>query len=152
MGHLHVRDFQQEDYQDNHKLGGSSESWRIWKPDSVGRCPNGGSDIYLQDLSTKKQTRLTNDGSSWTPAIYGKKIVWNAADSLTLYDITTKKKTALGGGTIGEIAIYGNRIIFNNYYNEPVTGMYDFSTKKWIELPFEYVADPSFYGNKIVYT
>jgi beta propeller repeat protein len=38
---------------------------------------NGGSDIYMYDLSTKQETRVTKSGSAENPAIYGDRIVWS---------------------------------------------------------------------------
>ena len=37
---------------------------------------NGNWDIYIQDLSTKKQTHTTNQSDQINPAIYGNKVVW----------------------------------------------------------------------------
>ena len=70
-----------------------------------------------------------------------------------MYDISTKKQTRIGGGTlIGYPVISGNRVIWNDMYNMPVTCLYDFAKKKWIDLPFDYVEEPAMYGNNILYT
>ena len=37
---------------------------------------NGNSDIYIYDLSTKKQIHTTNPSNQTDPAIYGNKVVW----------------------------------------------------------------------------
>ncbi|OEU42862.1 hypothetical protein BGV40_07200 [Methanosarcina sp. Ant1] len=127
---------------------------------------NGGHDIYLQDLSTKKQTRLTANERSWSPAIYGKKIVWCAENNIgnlykiMSYDISTKKTTVLIGVQMGammpfDLSIYSTRILYNVQYERISTCLYDFSTKKWFSLPtfeFSHAESPVLYSNKIVYT
>ena len=61
---------------------------------------NGNRRYILQDLSTKKQTRITTDEiDQWEPAIYGDKIVWTGyrdenydGNNIYMYDISTKKE------------------------------------------------------------
>jgi len=115
---------------------------------------NGGSSIYLQNLATKVQTRISTNG--YSPSIYGNKIIWNTKNNgvvgIMLYDIPTKKVSTIHVDVEPySISIYGNRIVWNDMQNGMFTGMYDFVTKKNIKLPFSYVSNPKFYSNKIVY-
>jgi beta propeller repeat protein len=113
---------------------------------------NGENDIYLQNLATKVQTRVTFGIDAFDPAIYGNKIVYlTGYDQIMLYDISTKKTTAIGGGSPYSLSIYGNQILYNDMYTGQYTILHDFSTKKSIKLPFNYVTDPAIYSNKIVY-
>jgi beta propeller repeat protein len=119
---------------------------------------NRGSSIYLQNLVTKVQTKLSTNG--YQPAIYGNKIVWLGIDSnaevstIFMYDVLSKKTSAVLSGdarSVRDLSLYGNRIMFNDYYNMLGTIQYDFVTKKYINVPLEYIQDPKFYSNKIVY-
>ncbi len=82
---------------------------------------NGNSDIYIQDLSTKKQTHTTNLANQTDPAIYGNKVVWaddrNGGSDIYMYDLSTKKK--LGSPQVRVISsspdIYGNKIVMARY-------------------------------------
>lgn len=103
-------------------------------------------DIYMQNLTTKKQTRITTAGSLKTClSIYGNRIVWldgrngNGSEERTnhnwdvyVYDLSTKKETRLTtSGSAGNPAIYGNRVVWNEWRNgNGDIFMYDFSTKK----------------------
>ncbi|HZK71058.1 MAG TPA: hypothetical protein VFD03_05995 [Clostridia bacterium] len=49
---------------------------------------NGKSDIYMYDLSTKKESQITTSGSTRSPAINGNTVVWMASpNSLGYCDI-----------------------------------------------------------------
>jgi beta propeller repeat protein len=102
---------------------------------------NGNSDIYIYDLSTKKQTHTTNLSNQTYPAIYGNKVVWaddrNGGSDIYMYDISTKKETRItnSGGAYWP-SIYGNIIVWNDHRNPEDLSpfydvyMYDISTKK----------------------
>jgi beta propeller repeat protein len=118
---------------------------------------NGNLDIYIQDLSNKKQIHTTNPAYQTVPAIYGNTVVW--ADDLDIYmqDLSTKKQTRIT--TSGESGpdIYGNKIVYHKYAaNDDESWyelyMYDLSTKKVTQIPIiisSIAADV--YGNKIVW-
>jgi beta propeller repeat protein len=71
----------------------------VWQDSRLG---NEKSDIYMYDLSTKKETRITNNGSNhYSPAIYGNKVAWmewyvNPVDLVDggfyIRDLSTKKQ------------------------------------------------------------
>ena len=75
---------------------------------------NGNSDIYIYDLSTKKETHTTNLSNQTYPAIYGNKVVWaddrNGGSDIYMYDISTKKETRITSkGKAFSPDIYGNK-------------------------------------------
>jgi len=79
---------------------------------------NGNWDIYIQDLSTKKQTHITNQADQINPAIYGNKVVWEDhrngeySSDIYLQDLSTKTQTRITtSGEASDPAIYGNRIV-----------------------------------------
>jgi beta propeller repeat protein len=119
------------------------------------RDNNGYSNVYLQNLVTKVQTRISTNGEE--PAIYGNKVVYLCYDDTTgtnninMYDIVSKKTiTILKDSNVYSLSMYGNRIMFNRY--DGTTHMYDFVAKKWITVPTGFLNEPKFYSNKIVYT
>lgn len=113
----------------------------------------------MQDLSSKKQTRITTSGKAM-PAIYGNRIVWigdhNGKLDVYMYDISSKKETQLStsGRVQGFIAIYGNRVVYLDIRNGNYdVYMYDLSTKKETQI----ISDksdssfPAIYDNSIVW-
>ena len=77
---------------------------------------NGNWDIYIFDLSTKKEIHTTNTTDQITPAIYGNLVVWedgrNGGHDIYMEDLSTKKQTRIP--TSGEVStpdIYGNKIV-----------------------------------------
>jgi beta propeller repeat protein len=84
---------------------------------------NGNNDIYMYDLSTKKETQITSSPDSQaSPAIYGNRIVWQddggeddgwVSHGIYMYDISTNQKMKISaGGLAHQPAIYGNRIVW----------------------------------------
>jgi len=123
---------------------------------------NGNSDIYLQNLTTKKQTRITtNDFWDSLPAIYGNKIVWervtgsSGASNIYMYDISNKKETQISTSNNAYYpAIYGNKIVWEDYRNGyPGIYVYDLSTKKEMRITSKTSSslNPAIYGNRIVW-
>ncbi len=111
----------------------------------------------MYDISTKKETRITSNGSAvgMNPAIYGDRIVWsdsrNGNEDIYMYDLSTKKETRITNhGSAG--TIYGNRIVWpdslNGVYN---THMYDISTHKETQIPSEGAVAPDIYGYRVVW-
>lgn len=126
---------------------GNKMVWEDWR--------NGYPEIYLQDLTTKTQTRLTQGIPSTSPSIFRDKVIWaNEQSKIILYNLTTKKQNIIieGYESPSGLTISGNRIMWNSYYDSPLTYLYDISTNSFIDLPFDYKSDPAFYGNNIVYS
>jgi len=105
----------------------------VWQDDSDGK-----SDIYMYDISTEKETRITTSGSAYNPAIYGNLIVyekhempnpdepWNISSDIYMYDISTQQEAQITtSGWAFNPNIYGNRIVWDGrgIY------LYDISTK-----------------------
>jgi len=114
------------------------------------------SDVYVYDLSTKKQTQITNNGNSSCFAMYGNNILWedwsnSEYGSIYMQDLSTKKKTLITTFTdaFDSASFYGDKIVFTTW---GVLLMYDLSTKKETQIPTNVNAAYSdIYGNKIVY-
>ncbi|NLN44732.1 MAG: PKD domain-containing protein, partial [Methanosarcina sp.] len=143
--------------------------WQDWR--------NGNSDIYMYDLSTKKETQITTDElDQWLPAIYGNRIIWedlrNSNEEewnldVYMYDFSTKKETRITTNYVfdndlfeltrlWEPAIHGDRIVWMgerdgnwNIY------MYDLSTNTETQITDTGLAlwpsAPVIYGDRIVW-
>ncbi|MGB9928640.1 MAG: PKD domain-containing protein [Methanosarcina sp.] len=95
--------------------------------------PIGNWDIYMYDLSTKKETQITNNESCQdSPVIYENKIVWQDTRSdknkgsnyvpihdIYMYDISTHKETQITANQSQQItpAIYKDRIVWADNRN-----------------------------------
>jgi beta propeller repeat protein len=125
--------------------------------------PIGNWDIYMYDLSTRKEKRITtNPSASLYPAIYGNRIVWedsrNGNDNIYMYDVSTSKETQITtSGSASDPAIYGDRIVYFDY-RDGKDGtfniyMYDLSTKKETQIVNSWrgVYNPAIYGDRIVW-
>jgi beta propeller repeat protein len=78
-------------------------------------------DIYLHDLSTQQETKITTGRFATSPAIYGDRIVWmgNPYDivnyNIYMYDFSTKKETQITtSGTAFDPIIYGDTIVWQD--------------------------------------
>src|SRR5665647_2298568 len=80
---------------------------------------NGGSDIYLQNLATKVQTRVTKGVNAENPYVSGNRIVWddnrNGNSNIYMYEISTKKTTRITLNTADQTrpCAYGNYIVWD---------------------------------------
>jgi len=125
-----------------------------------------GSDIYMYDLSTKKETQITtNESTQHDPAIYGNRIIWEdysndyLSNNIYMYDLSTKKETQIP--TNNELewewpvdsAIYGDKIVWAYSFEEySEIYMYDLSTSKETQITTTGRAyNPAIYGNRIVW-
>jgi beta propeller repeat protein len=120
--------------------------------------PLAGAMIY--DLSTKKETRITNSQSAVVPDIYSNRIVWednrNGNSDIYMYDLSTKKETQITSNISNSQspAIYDNNIVWdddrsgnNNIY------AYDLITHQQIHTMSK--SDkyaPAIYGNKVMWS
>ncbi|MDY0129321.1 MAG: PKD domain-containing protein [Methanosarcina vacuolata] len=128
------------------------------------RNENSAPDIYMYDLSTKKETRITTSGSAGKPAIYGNRIVWADERSgnadIYMYDLSTKKETQITSSPDWQRspAIYENMIVWEDdggdddgWENHGIY-MYDISTNQKMKISAKGSAyQPAIYGNKIVW-
>ncbi len=60
---------------------------------------NGNADVYIYDLSTKKEPHTTNVSDQYSPDIYDNRVVWeddrNGGSDIYLQDLSTKKQTRI---------------------------------------------------------
>lgn len=136
----------------------------VWMDDRHGNL-----DIYMYDLDTKSETRITSNVSAqYTPDVYGNKIVWrdhrdNDGANLYVYDTedATTKKLAINFSSQYEPNIYGNNIVWRDYRDNLNDEIYlydlDSDTERKIssELSNQVVprvyTDPKIYGNNIIW-
>lgn len=143
----------------------------VWEDDRnggavVGGIMTGNYDIYMYDLSTKKETKITTSETASNPTIYGDKIVWNDNRSgkydIHMYDLSTHKETKITtSGKTSSPSIYKNRIVWLDYRNDnsgsgwyyPDIYMYDLTTHKETQITTikSFKGSPDIYGNSIVW-
>lgn len=132
---------------------------RNGKIDDDGRIEN--SDIYLYNLSTNEETKVSYSGSGFVPAIYGDRVVWtdtrnglNNTD-IYMYNISTHNETQVSHSeNAWNSAIYGNRIVWvDSRSGKSDIYMYDLSTSKETRISYSGSAFnlPGIYGNNIVW-
>src|SRR5690606_3835068 len=126
----------------------------------------GESNIYMYDLSTSRETRITTSGLASNPAIYGDRIVWldqRNLDILTggrgdiyMYDLSTQKESRISYSeqSSPSLAIYGDRIVWQDGRNlKEDIYMYNLSTQKETRITTSGSAmGPDIYGDRIVYS
>ncbi|MDR7667107.1 NosD domain-containing protein [Methanosarcina sp. Z-7115] len=128
----------------------------VWQGECNGDC------IYMYDISSSKQVRITNNKSaSNQPAIYENRIVWesrptaNGSSKIFMYDLSTENETQIITDESYQQfpAIYGDRIVWEDYRNgNKDIYMYDLSTAKEIHITTSGLAfDPAIYGDRIVW-
>ena len=127
-------------------------------------------DIYMYDLSTSKETRITSSGSVYHPNIYGDRIVWydvrNVNWDIYMYDLSTSQETQITTDRSYQknADIYGDKIVWTDdrdeYRNLDIY-MYDLSTSKETQITdtnvFYHINEfygkrtPAIYGDRIVW-
>ena len=139
---------------------------------------NGNWDIYIFDITTKKETHTTNKSNQINPAIYANRVVWedyrNGNADIYLQDISTNKQTRITTNTLDQYspAIYGDKIVWVDgrnggkldEYGNPVCDengkiigkldifMYDITTHKETQITTSGTAyKPAIYGNRVVW-
>jgi beta propeller repeat protein len=140
-------------WMDSHN-GGSGNYWNL----------SGNWDIYMYNLSTRKETQITTDETlQMYPAIYGNIIVWidscNGNGKIYAYNLTTSKETAISNVSwkYDHPSIYGNRIVWMDFRNGSwEIYMFDLSTSKETQVTTnssnsQSPANPEIYGNRIVW-
>jgi len=121
---------------------------------------NGNWNIYMYDLSTKKETQITtNKFDQINPDIYGNKVVWQDERKgnwdIYMYDLSTKKETQITSSKSMQVdpEIYGNKIVWVDNEDGLNIHMYDLSTSKETQITHSgkvWEGTP-IYGNKIVW-
>ncbi len=129
----------------------------VWQGECSGDC------IYMYDISSSKQIRVTDNRSiiPYLPAIYGDRIVWesrlnvNESSKIFMYDLSTERETQVITDKSNQErpAVYGDRIVWEDYRNGKLNiYMYDLSTAKEIQITTSGSAhDPAIYGDRIVW-
>ena len=108
---------------------------------------NNNYNVYMRDISTSTQTRITYGES---PDIYDTKITYTYDDGygrgISVYDITTKKTIGVYSSDPYWPHIYGNKVIWSDFYNRyGYISMYDIDTKERIDVTSDntYSGDPN---------
>ena len=105
--------------------------------------PVGNVDIYMFDLSTHKETRITTSGSATSPDIYGNRIVWQNRhnegydwySNIYMFDLSTMQETQIStNGSAVFPAIYGDKVVWEDWGNDALIYIYNISTKKKFRL------------------
>jgi len=126
------------------------------------------SDVYLYDITTRQETKISESGSASNPDIYGNVVVWQESRNGTnIYVRDLSENETIQVTTSGiafNPAIYGNRIVWQNSYisgEKYLTGaykwlsdiyMYEISTAKTTRITTSTCAEfPSIYDDKIIY-
>jgi beta propeller repeat protein len=119
-------------------------------------------DVYMYNLSTSKETRITIPGSAATnPAIYGDKIVWSddrngnfrlEKSDIYMYNLSTFQETRIttnGSYSVSPV-IYEDRIVWTEYNN---VHMYNLSTQEGSQIVASesMIYSPAIYGNNLVW-
>jgi len=148
---------------DDSRNGGNGDYWD----------PTGNWDIYMYDISTSTETRITtNESCQINSAIYGDKIVWqddrNGNWDIYMYDLSTSTETRIttNESNQSEPAIYEDKIVWvdevriddpeiavDSYFSiNNVICVYNLSTSTETQLPSGLrIWDPSIYGDIIVW-
>ena len=120
-------------------------------------------DVYMYDLSTRKETRISTSGRASIPTIYGDRIVWMdsrnsdfiGTGDVYMYNLSTEKESRISysGHSSPSLAIYGDRIVWQDYRNgKEDIYMYNLSTQKETQITTSGSAySPDIYGDRIVY-
>jgi len=132
---------------------------------------NGNWDIYMYDLSTKKETQITtNVSDQYSPYIYGNRLVWvdernrNPEDisgnsDIYMYDLSTKKETQITNneGYLWDPLIYGDKMVWTACPYGDLSDWYDVCMYNISTKTEKMITDngcsyyPAIYGNKIVW-
>ncbi len=93
----------------------------VWQGSRNSGFTGGRGDVYMYNLSTEKESRISYSGQSSSgspPAIYGDRIVWqnhHNGNYIYMYNLSTKKETQITtSGSAMEPDIYGDRIVYSD--------------------------------------
>ncbi|OGY26408.1 MAG: hypothetical protein A2Z42_04560 [Candidatus Woykebacteria bacterium RBG_19FT_COMBO_43_10] len=119
-------------------------------------------DIYLYDLGTNTERRITtNSSGQFSPDIWGDKIVWyddrNGQYDIYLYDLATntERRITTEVSNQGSPRIFGDKIIWYGVRNDTKSNIYLFDLRTNTERQITDSNDDQFgariYGDKIVW-
>jgi beta propeller repeat protein len=133
----------------------------VWQDDR-----NGNWDIFIFDLTAKKEIFTTNKSDQINPDIYKDKVVWedyrngntdNPKPDIYLQDLATKKQTRVTtSGQAFNPKIYGDKIVWYDMrnYEERNSGsvyMYDIPSAKETYINLSDYSSVDIYKNRIVF-
>jgi len=137
----------------------------VWMDDR-----NGNWDIYMYNLSTRKETQITTSSSNQDkPDIYSDRIVWTDFSSgegyvdsdIYMFNLSTQQETQITTNESAQYspAVNGNRIVWADWRNDngSLTNgdiyMYDLSTQQETQITTKESDQysPQIYGNRIVW-
>lgn len=135
--------------------------WQDFRNGKQGNGFNGTYDIYMSNLSTSKETRITTPGYAPTdPAIYEDKIVWSDDRSgnfkieksdIYMFNLSSNREMRItkNGSHAISPAIYGDKIVWAEYNSIHV---YNLSTHEEINITGNgQIQYTNIYGNSIVW-
>jgi len=118
--------------------------------------------VYLYNLTTRKETQLTTGESGYySAAIYGNKVVWKKVDEkvrqadIYIYDIPTHQMSNISAsGSASVYDIYGNIVVWlESHKGKRDIYIHDIAKHKTTRVTKSGTASqPAIYGNRIVYT
>jgi beta propeller repeat protein len=122
----------------------------------------GGFDVYMYNLSTKKETRITkstipiNPDKGSSVNIYNNQIVcYMGPSGISVYDLSTRQENVISDLQLYNLAFSGNRIVGTNNWEgrEGVVYMYDLPTATATQITADVSAygGPDISGNRIVW-
>lgn len=112
--------------------------------------------IFLILISTVASAeQFTKIGSGSEPAIDDGKATWTNNGVIHVYDLTTKKETAVNSSAASHPAISGDKLVWHDESSEiPRLTVYDISTasKTYIIQNVDKSSIPAIYGSRIVWS
>jgi beta propeller repeat protein len=99
--------------------------------------------------------QFTKIGSGSEPAIDDGKVTWTNNGVIHVYDLTTKKETAVNSSAASHPAISGDKLVWHDESSEiPRLTVYDISTasKTYIIQNVDKSSIPAIYGSRIVWS
>lgn len=133
----------------------------VWQDERNSDPNNFRPDIYMYNLTSNQETRITTDKAfAYNPVIYGDIILWedqrngNNTD-IYMYDLKTKEETKLIAGNEDEFSpeIYGDTIIYSSGRENTDLYMYNLKTKKTTKITQNstILGSSDIYGNIIAW-
>jgi beta propeller repeat protein len=124
--------------------------WEDWRNNKNDIYMN---DIYMYDLGTKKETRISTSRKASMPAIHRNR---SEKSDIYMYDVSTKKQTQITtSGNAYNPKVYDNIIVWQDStsaYEHGNIWMYDLSSKKKTQITKNGSAQmPDIYKNRIVW-
>ncbi|HWQ47583.1 MAG TPA: PKD domain-containing protein [Methanosarcina sp.] len=110
--------------------------------------------IYMNNISTQKETQINSSEGAGAPRVYGNRIVWQDNNNIIMYDLSTNTETQITtSGAANYPAIYGDRIVWSDGRNDVSNiYMYDLSTNTETQITTSGAAtNPDIYDGKIVW-